>query len=163
MDRRGGQLRPLWAVRLTALVVATGLTLVASAAGAETVSSVKLAVVRTGVGSVNGIDNVILCGERCVGRFSRGGLVFLRAEATPPGVFIGWSGACVGTSPVCVLAMDANRRVRAAFGARPRLVRVTVARGGTTTSVPRGLMCGSAGGVCGALFAVGSTVALTKV
>jgi hypothetical protein len=157
VHRRGGYLRPPWAARLTALAVATCLTFVAGAAEAQTVSRVKLVVVKAGFGSVESDGGTISCGSRCAAGFSRGTLVSLHAS----GGFVGWSGACVGSTPTCVLAMDANRRVRATFGASLPQVRITVAGGGTITSDPRGLLCGSASGVCRAGFAAGSTVALS--
>jgi hypothetical protein len=162
MDRRGSPLRPQGVVRLAALTLAVGLALAGVAAEAQTVSRVKLVVVKTGPlaasGSVeSGGGAPISCGSRCAARFSRGKLVSLYAS----GRFLGWSGACVGSSPRCVLAMDTNRRVRATFGAPPPVVDVTVGGGGTITSDPRGLRCGSAGGVCRARFDAGSTVALS--
>jgi Divergent InlB B-repeat domain len=163
MDRRGSPLRPQGVVRLAALTLAVGLALAGVAAEAQTVSRVKLVVVKTGplaaLGSVeSGGGAPISCGSRCAARFSRGNVVSLYAYGSS---FVGWSGACVGSSPRCVLAMDANRRVRATFGVSPPSVRVTVARGGTITSDPPGLLCGSAGGVCRARFDAGSTVALS--
>ena len=158
MDRRGSPLRPQGAVRLAALVLAAGLALAAVAAEAQTSSRVKLVVVKSGAGSVESDDGAIRCGSRCAARFPRGKLVRLFAGSGSLD-FAGWSGACVGSMPVCDVAMDAGRRVRATFELR-RLVQITVGGGGTVTSEPPGLRCGSAGGVCEARFAVGSTVAL---
>jgi uncharacterized repeat protein (TIGR02543 family) len=56
--------------------------------------------------------------------------------------FIGWSGACTGTSPTCSVMMDASKSVTAHFGLRPapRLAVATVGRG-RVVSRPVGISC----------------------
>jgi Divergent InlB B-repeat domain len=158
LDCPAGELRPR-VVCLGALALAVALTFVAGAA-ARTALGVELVVTKTGPGTVRSLDGAIACGRRCNVRFSRGRLVGLLAETGPFVAFVGWSGACFGRSTGCVLAMDEGRRVQATFRSLPSLVRLTVGGGGTVTSEPRGLMCGSTGRVCAAPFAVGSEVAL---
>jgi hypothetical protein len=151
----------LFVVAGLALFVATALGLATGAVDARRAPTVKLVVVKTGDGSVRSNNGAISCGRRCVARFPRGKLVGLVAKGMLSDAFVGWGGACVGSSPGCVLAMDKSRRVRATFGSLPPFVLLTVGGGGTVTSNPPGVMCGSSGGVCAAPFAVGSAFALS--
>jgi hypothetical protein len=50
----------------------------------------------------------------CSANFDPGSAVTLTATPNPGAVFQGWTGACVGTGP-CVVTMDADRSVAAAF------------------------------------------------
>ena len=43
----------------------------------------------------------------------------MTAQSPADAVFAGWSGACTGTQPVCVLNLDAARSVTARFEPRP--------------------------------------------
>jgi len=75
--------------------------------------------------------------------------------------FAGWSGACAGSAPRCVLALDAGARVSARFvrgdAARPG-VSVSRSGGGTVTSSPVGISCGT---VCTARRRAGASLVLT--
>ena len=67
-------------------------------------------VVKSDIGGIN-------CGGggSCSARVNQGSVVTL--TATPPTglAFIGWSGACSGTSSVCTIAITSDTKVQAAF------------------------------------------------
>ena len=110
----------------------------------------------SGVVTGSGID----CGSDCSESYAEGTSVMLTASADAGSVFSGWAGACKGTG-VCTLAMDADKRVAAAF--KPvRGYKLTVKiRGkgqGAVTSEPAGIDCGSD---CTESFRGGTQVTLT--
>jgi hypothetical protein len=118
----------------------------------------------TGAGSVSG--NGIACvrlagvGNDCTESYPVGTQVTL--TAAPPSadrsIFTGWSGACVGTNPTCVVTMNAAKAVTAAFTS----VHLTVTKvgSGSVTSAPAGIDCGT---TCSRPVAPGTTVTLTAV
>jgi hypothetical protein len=59
-----------------------------------------------------GID----CGADCRETYASGTRVTLRATAASGTTFVGWGGACSGTSTSCTVTMDAARSVTASFG-----------------------------------------------
>ena len=59
----------------------------------------------------------IECGNLCSGGFNSGKTVTL--TATPAVDFITWSGDCSGTSPTCIVVMDASKSVIATFKRTP--------------------------------------------
>jgi uncharacterized repeat protein (TIGR02543 family) len=67
----------------------------------------------------------VSCGSVCSAGFAPGTTVTLTAMPDYQTVFAGWSGACSGTDPTCVVTMDAARNVTATFnhvvlsGSRP--------------------------------------------
>jgi Tol biopolymer transport system component len=111
------------------LVAAAGL-------GAEPAAARTLTVATAGDGTVTGGSslqpNTINCGPNSTGDCSenyppRPGIghqiVYLNAAAGSGWVFSGWSGACTGASPICILLMDQNYSVTASFiSVRGRIV-----------------------------------------
>ena len=101
----------------------------------------------TGVGTVSG--NGIACvrlagvGNDCTERYPVGTQVTLTAApiSSDQSIFTGWTGACVGTNPTCVVTMSAAKAVTATFTS----VKLTVTKlgSGTVTSAPAGLDCGA--------------------
>jgi uncharacterized repeat protein (TIGR02543 family) len=63
------------------------------------------------VSSPAGID----CGATCTASFATGSTLTL--SATPPigKGFVGWSGDCVGVSPVCTVTVSKSLKVKASF------------------------------------------------
>ena len=63
-----------------------------------------------------GTDRAISCGSACSAKFVAGTAISL--TATPPAgkSFIGWGGACSGTSASCALTVNGNLSVQANFG-----------------------------------------------
>ena len=69
----------------------------------------------TVVASPVGNDRALNCGGNCSAKFTDGTAVTL--TATPPDgkLFVNWSGACSGTSPVCTLTITKDTSVQAVF------------------------------------------------
>lgn len=100
------------------------LTVVADATGSDTTSTAVQAKARLNVtmilpagGAVTSDDNPrqIVCGSMCTGTYTGGTAVRLTATPASGYEFLGWFGACSGTSPTCDLSMTANRAVQASF------------------------------------------------
>jgi len=119
----------------------------------------KLSISKTGSGTgtvksaVGGID----CGGKCSNEYSPRVPVRLEAR-NGTGFFVGWSGDCQGTSPVCNLVMDASKNVTAKFELPKLKVRKDgVARDYQIVSSRPGIDCG---GSCTANFDAGNSVLL---
>ncbi|MBZ5615539.1 MAG: hypothetical protein LAO23_16140, partial [Acidobacteriia bacterium] len=69
-----------------------------------------------GNGTVTGAD--INCGTDCSGIYPQGTQVTLTASAAAGSTFVGWGGACTGTSG-CSVVMDAAKSVSATFDPLP--------------------------------------------
>ena len=117
----------------------------------------------TGSGSVKSSPAGIDCGSTCSASFTQGTVVTLTATPAAGSTFTGWSGGnCSGTS-ACKVTLGADTTVTATFTRLPPPpVTLTVVRagsgGGTVTSSPAGIDCGSA---CSASFGEGTVVTLT--
>jgi predicted outer membrane repeat protein len=81
------------------------------------VPTVDLNVVISGSGSVSG--GGVSCGASCTVPVDKDTLVTLSAVPQPGFVFLGWGGACLGSSPTCVVTMSAAGQVTALFGPVP--------------------------------------------
>ena len=68
-----------------------------------------------GKGLVKSDTGGIDCGKSCSTSLPAGTVVRLTATPEPGVVFVNWSGACVGTAPVCTLALGASKSVTANF------------------------------------------------
>lgn len=114
----------------------------------------------TGVGNVTSDIGLINCGASCAQLYPVGAVVTLTAVPIGGNVFGGWSGACTGTSPTCVVTMSSARAVTATFNAVlfPLNVTRSGTGSGTVTSAPAGIFCGSS---CSATFAASTIVTLT--
>jgi hypothetical protein len=127
-----------------------GLTLVSEATAATHLqanfSTLTVALAGSGAGGVTVTSSPtgIHCGAACSADFPKGTAVTL----TPAGAgFAGWSGGCTGTG-TCLVTLNADTTVTAAFTAAPgtaKLVVTTAGTGtGTITSSPAGINCGAA-------------------
>jgi hypothetical protein len=100
----------------------------------------------------------------CAAEYLEGTEVELIAGASIGSSFVEWTGDCTGAGP-CVLTMDAAHSVGAVFNLSSIVNPATLAvfkggnAGGTVTSQPMGISCGSE--PCEAIFEEGSTVELT--
>jgi len=132
----------------------------------------ELRVATDGNGVVRTTDGAIECGATCAASYRSGAVVRLRAAPKPGLVFARWAGACVGTAPTCILAVDRAKRVRASFEPAPHSVPgvapaptsvITLAVGGpgTVVSEPPALACGSTARRCSAAVPVGTTLRLS--
>ena len=122
----------------------------------------------SGEGTVTSSPADISCPSGCAAgeaEFDIGSLVVLTAEPATHSAFSGWSvagqpGACPGAG-TCQVQMTGNTEVTAEFAAIPQqTLSITTegSGGGTVTSSPAGIECGSA---CSEHFDQGSTVTLT--
>lgn len=114
----------------------------------------------TGSGSVTSSPAGINCGGTCTSSFDQNSIVVLTAAAAGDSLFTGWSGACAGTG-TCQVTLDQARSVTAQFDQKPTYA-LSVTRsgsgGGTVSSDPNGIACGSN---CSSSYIDGTQVALT--
>jgi hypothetical protein len=143
---------------------------------------VGLTVFRSGQGAVRSDPPGIDCGSDCRAVFKGGTAVTLAAVPASGWRFMGWTGACSGTSP-CEVFLDVPRTVRATFALEPTsppppppapppaphppptpppaptfTLSVGVVGSGQVTSSPGGISCG---GDCDESYPAGTTVTLT--
>ena len=89
----------------------------------------------------------------CAGSYASGSVTLTASVPNSNFKFLNWSGACTGTKTTCTVSMTQARDVVAVFG-----VKLTVAKvpsgGGTVTSTPAGINCGS---TCFAYFAMNAS------
>jgi hypothetical protein len=99
----------------------------------------------TGAGTVTSQPAGIDCGTACSATFAPNTQVTLTASPAAPSTFEGWSGACSGDSPTCVVTMNQAQTVTAVFNqsGQPLIVSKTGTGDGTVTSSPAGIDCGS--------------------
>jgi len=114
----------------------------------------------SGGGTVTSNLGAISCGATCSATYDGGSSVTLTAAADSTSTFAGWSGDCAsaGTSPTCTLTMDAAKSVTATFPKKIYTLSVTRTGGGTVTSAPAGISCGT---TCSAGYESGTTLSLT--
>jgi uncharacterized repeat protein (TIGR02543 family) len=122
-----------------------------------------------GTGTVTSTPAGVSCGATCSYGYASGTVVSLSASPDSGSVFLGWGGACSGTG-ACSVTTSGAATVTASFGlAMERLTATTTlagtlaspagpGSGGTVTSTPAGISCGSD---CTELYSRGTSVALT--
>ena len=117
-----------------------------------------LSVAPTGSGSglVSSTPAGIDCGATCLASFDDGAMVTLTAIPAGASRFDGWGGACSGMG-TCMLTLNAATSVSAQFTATA-LLTVDNPGGGTVTSAPAGINCGS---MCSTRLAAGTQVDLS--
>ncbi len=71
------------------------------------------------LGRVTSSPDGIQCATDCLQHYSAGSLVTLTATPVKGYVLTGWSGACSGTAPACVVRMNGSQSVGATFGVAP--------------------------------------------
>ena len=123
--------------------------------------SVKVTRQGGGSGTVTGSPSGIQCGTVCDSSVASGNRVTLTARAASGSVFTGWSGACSGTSLVCVLSPSAAVTVTASFELPTFALGVTrTGKGGGAVRAASGLDCGSK---CSVRYTAGTVVTLAAV
>ncbi|MEN9504438.1 MAG: hypothetical protein RI958_364, partial [Actinomycetota bacterium] len=85
---------------------------------AQTVASVTVRRTGTGDGTVTA-GTAISCGTTCHTSLAVGASLTLSATPRRGSVFLGWSGACAGTTPICTLAPSGAASVTAEFDSGP--------------------------------------------
>ena len=127
----------------------------------EAIPTYPLSVNRSGAGRITSMPAAIDCPSTCTANLAENSTITLTAVPDGGFDFAGWSGACTNTSGTCEVSMDRARTVGALFTAIPRFqLSVAGVNGGTVTSTPTGISCGSD---CAKEFLRGSTVALNAV
>lgn len=86
-------------------------------------------------GSVVSSPSTINCGAACSGDFLDGTSIVLTATPVAGATFVGWSGACSGTTTTCTIAMTAAKAVTASFVGAPALATTTSSGGSQSTAV----------------------------
>jgi hypothetical protein len=151
------------AVAATGLVALfCALTVSASAATSPPAGSPQVSVVVVGAGVVSSADGRISCGALCAAPYRAGQPVELQAAPVVGSSFVGWTGGCFGTAPMCLIAPGRATAVRAVFAPVGGEILATVGGPGVITSRPTGLSCGMTQGDCDVgSFAQGEMVTLT--
>ena len=117
----------------------------------------------SGSGTVTSSPTGIACSTACTGSFPSGALVTLTATPSETSAFTGWSGGgCSGTGP-CTLTLTSDTSVTAVFDLRTAssftlTIAIGGSAGGTVTSSPPGINCGSA---CSTAYVSGTSGVLT--
>ncbi|MFH1866835.1 MAG: hypothetical protein ABIJ81_02005, partial [Patescibacteria group bacterium] len=100
-------------------------------------------------GTVTSSPSGISCGTTCTSQsasYNSGTSVTLTASSASGYTFAGWSGACTGTGS-CAVSMTAARSVTATFNTTVTTYTLSLtkntAAGGTVTSSPSGISCGT--------------------
>ena len=121
----------------------------------------ELAVVKrgSGDGTVTSDPVGIECGTTCATDFGSGSDVTLTATPDASSRFVGWGGACAGSTPTCQVTVSQATTVRARFAIVMEWLHVRVVGHGTVTSSPPGLRCSSD---CAHRFPIGVSVQLIQ-
>lgn len=113
-----------------------------------------------GAGAVTSAPSGISCGTDCSEPYDSGTTVTLTAAPAAGSLFGGWAGCTTVSGTTCTVSMSAARTVTVTFTVQ--YFTLTVAKtglgGGTVTSSPAGINCGSS---CSALYAGNTLVTLT--
>jgi hypothetical protein len=126
---------------------------------AAATSALAVTLAGAGSGTVTSSPAGMNCGTICSETFINGTAVTLTATAASGSEFIGWSGACSGTS-TCNVTVNSAESLTATFDPPSLPLTVTLAGSGkgTVTSNPSGINCGT---TCSASFNTGSQVTLS--
>lgn len=93
----------------------TGGTTGGTDGGDGTTTQYSLSVTKSGNGTVTSSPTGISCGADCSKSFDASTVVTLTAVPESGATFVGWSGACKGSSATCELTIDSDKIVSAAF------------------------------------------------
>ncbi len=122
----------------------------------------QLTVSVSGNGNVSGGNGAINCGSNanvCSATFSLNAPVTLTATPATGATFLGWSGACGGTTTSCTVMMSTSKSVSATFSGGTAPLTVSVSGLGTVTGA--GINCGNGATTCTADEALNTSVSLT--
>jgi hypothetical protein len=99
-----------------------------------------------GTGTVSSQGHALACAGDCTLTVDVGTSVTLVATADPDAVFSGWSGGgCSGATPTCTIVVNRDVATTAQFDLAVKSLQIdkTGAGGGTVTSIPGGIACGT--------------------
>ncbi len=113
----------------------------------------------SGNGTITSNPIGINCGIDCSEDYTDSTSVTLTATPMIGFNFVGWSGACSGSSS-CVVNMTQNRTVSANFTANEYTLNTAVVGSGSITSNPAGINCG---GDCSQVYANNTSVTLSAI
>jgi hypothetical protein len=111
----------------------------------------------TGLGRIVSVPSGVDCPGTCSSSFSEGAKVLLIPTADASSTFDGFGSACSGLT-TCTLTASAPAVVTAQFRRRRQTLTVDIDGAGSVASTPPGIACP---GTCSAVFAAGTSVALT--
>lgn len=123
---------------------------------AANVTAQSLSVTRLGNGSVNSADRLIKCGALCQAGYNRSAQVALTASPSSGNVFVGWGGACTGSTLTCVVGIQDATNVTATFLQQFSLSVSTSGKGQVAGSA--GISCGKS---CSAKVVQGQSLTFT--
>jgi streptogramin lyase len=108
---------------------------------------------------------VLYQGPITLPKFKAGKTVELKEAPAFGSAFVGWSGACSGTEPVCKVTMEEAKSVTAEFADLPDFA-LTVEKAyegglGSVSSKPKGISCGTTCTATSANMPEGSSILLT--
>jgi len=129
---------------------------------AGSVNQFTLSVEVSGDGLVESSPSGIDCGSDCSQAYAESSTVSLSATPAQGYSFVSWSGSCSG-SGTCQITMSSDQSVAAQFeanGAVMRTLTVSVNSGGSVTSSPAGIDCGTD---CSESFEENTSVTLTAI
>src|SRR3954469_17346509 len=115
----------------------------------------------TAGGRITSNDGRIDRGSRCSASFRKGTLRRLTALRSEGFDFVKWDGDCIGTAPICDVALDRSQSATASFAAQPMPLLLSVGGPGRVVSPEASISCGGADRGCGAEVPYGTTVTLT--
>lgn len=115
----------------------------------------------SGLGLVTSTPSGINCGSDCAETYVTGTNVTLTATPDLGYNFSGWSGACTGSSPSCIVSMNAAKSVTATF-VQPTQLTLSIAKVGTGTgTVVRSGGAINCGSTCSETLPVGTVATLS--
>jgi List-Bact-rpt repeat protein len=121
-----------------------------------------LSVSVAGSGKILSNDGRIDCGSRCSASYRKGSIRKLTASPSEGFEFVKWEGDCIGTAPICEVALDRSQSATASFVGKPMLILVSVGGPGRVSSAEPAFTCGGTNGFdCGGLVPYGTMVTLT--
>jgi hypothetical protein len=80
-----------------------------------TVTTLSVSKEGSGSGAIVSFPSGIVCGPDCAEDYEAGTTVTLEAFPSQGSVFAGWTGACTGSAPTCLVTMDTPQSVTAEF------------------------------------------------
>jgi Divergent InlB B-repeat domain len=144
------------------LVMSQARTVGAAFAGVPGGTDQTLSVSVTGSGTIRSQPAGVDCGSTCSASFANNTTVTLTATPASGQVLQGWGGACSSTiGNSCAVTLIQATSVSATFvaqGGNSFALSVAVTGGGSVSSQPAGISCGS---TCSANFAAATSVVLT--
>src|SRR5439155_4633003 len=151
---QGGSMRR-FSLLFVASAAAATLVLTAGAAARPT-ETLRVSAVSGGV--VTTRDGRIRCGSRCSASYPRGAIRMLTARPSRFYQFVRWERDCIGTAPICVVALDRRTTVRAVFVGQQTPLWVSSGGPGAVVVPAAGIRCGGGGDVCDTTVPHGTTL-----